>query len=235
MGWYRYLATSEGRFAQFARRSYRGVVRFTLPAPRVVVRPALAVFVATRFCLHFCKRLFVVEPLLKAYCKKYGRRLTADIYIPWISGKGDIILGDNVKIDGYIGINFAARYSEAPALTVGDNTGIGHLGSFVVANSISIGNDCRIAGGVSMFDSSGHPTDPVARRAGEPAPANEVRPIRIDDNVWIGARATIFPGVTIGTGSVVSAGAVVMSDVPPYTVVAGNPARKVAALAAPPQ
>ena len=58
-------------------------------------------------------------------------------------------------------------------------------------------------------------------------PAAEVpaRPIHIQRNVWIGFDACVLPGVTIGEGSVVGARAVVTGDVPPYTVVAGNPAR----------
>ena len=54
-----------------------------------------------------------------------------------------------------------------------------------------------------------------------------VAPITICDGVWIGARAIVLPGVTVGEGAVVAAGAVVTKDVPPWTVVAGNPAREV--------
>jgi galactoside O-acetyltransferase len=54
-----------------------------------------------------------------------------------------------------------------------------------------------------------------------------VRPVRIGDKVWIGFGASILKGVNVGEGSVVGAKAVVTRDVPPYTVVAGNPARVV--------
>jgi acetyltransferase-like isoleucine patch superfamily enzyme len=53
------------------------------------------------------------------------------------------------------------------------------------------------------------------------------RPVAIHDHVWIGARAIILPGVTIGEGAVVGAGSIVTKNVPPYTIVAGNPARQV--------
>ena len=53
------------------------------------------------------------------------------------------------------------------------------------------------------------------------------RPVRIDDHAWIGARALICPGVTVGEGAVVGAGAVVTRDVAPYTIVVGNPARPI--------
>ena len=51
------------------------------------------------------------------------------------------------------------------------------------------------------------------------------RPVVIEDHVWLGARAVIMPGVTVGEGAVVAAGAIVTKDVKPYTIVAGNPAR----------
>ncbi len=52
-------------------------------------------------------------------------------------------------------------------------------------------------------------------------------PVRIEDKVWIGFNAIVLKGVTVGTGSVVAAGAIVTRDVPPWTVVAGAPARVV--------
>lgn len=52
-----------------------------------------------------------------------------------------------------------------------------------------------------------------------------IKPVEIEDDVWIGARATIMPGVKIGKGAVIGAGAVVTKDVPPYKIVVGNPAK----------
>jgi acetyltransferase-like isoleucine patch superfamily enzyme len=138
-----------------------------------------------------------------------------------------MIIGDNVLVDGKCNFFFAARFSDRPTLLIGDNTGIGHACAFTVGKMISIGRHCRIAEGVFIFDSPGHPADPAARMAGLPPIADEVRPVAIEDNVWLGARSIVMPGVTIGQGSIVVAGAVVMSDVPTYTVVAGNPARQI--------
>jgi len=50
-------------------------------------------------------------------------------------------------------------------------------------------------------------------------------PVRIEDDVWIGARAIILPGIKIGKGAIIGSGAVVTKDVPPYAICAGNPAR----------
>ena len=55
----------------------------------------------------------------------------------------------------------------------------------------------------------------------------EERPVYIGNDVWIGDRALILPGVHVGDGSIIAAGAVVTKDVPPYSIVAGVPARKI--------
>jgi acetyltransferase-like isoleucine patch superfamily enzyme len=230
----KFLATSGHPIARTARGVRRGVQRFTLPAPRPLVRPALGAYLVLRSLYHFGARTLVCEPLFKAYCTRYGRRVRTGVFIHWVQGKGDIILGDDVLIDGKCSFTFAVRFSDHPTLVVGDRTGIGHGCTFSVGKRIAIGRDCRIASEVWIFDSSGHPADPSARLAGLPPAPEEVRPVTVGDNVWIGARSIIFPGVTIGDGGVISAGSVVMGDVPANTVVAGNPARKIAALRARP-
>jgi acetyltransferase-like isoleucine patch superfamily enzyme len=136
------------------------------------------------------------------------------------------VAGDDVRLFGRLQIVFAVRYSDAPTLEIGDRCSIGHNVTFVIGKRISIGNDCLIANDVSVFDAPGHPTGAALRRQGAPAPAEAVKPVTIGDNVWIGQRGIIYPGVTIGEGAVVSAGSVVMNDVLPNTIVAGNPARR---------
>ena len=53
------------------------------------------------------------------------------------------------------------------------------------------------------------------------------KPVTIEDNVWIGGNSTILPGVTIGHGSVIGAGSVVVKSIPPDTVAAGNPCKEI--------
>lgn len=72
-----------------------------------------------------------------------------------------------------------------------------------------------------MYSRAGHSIDPVQRSIGVGTSA----PITIEDNVWIGANATICGGVTIGSGSVIGAGSVVTKDIPAGVVAAGNPCR----------
>ncbi|MGA3081578.1 MAG: acyltransferase [Terracidiphilus sp.] len=169
--------------------------------------------------------MFICEPLFKAYCAKYGRNLRTDCHIHWVAGKGDIVIGDNVTIDGKINIKFAARFADRPALQIGDNTGIGHGCIFTIGKLISIGRSCSLSGDIEIMDSNAHRTDPASRLAYEPPAPEEVQPVVIRDGVWIGKHCIIFPGVKIGEGSVISAGSVVRTHVPAYSVVAGNPAK----------
>jgi len=111
-------------------------------------------------------------------------------------------------------------------LTIGSNTSIGHGCIFAVNKEITIGRGCLIAGFVSIFDSPGHATDPGERAAGAVVPDEDVRPVVVEDNVWIGYGSVIMPGVTIGQNSVIAVGSVVTSDIPPNTMALGNPARK---------
>lgn len=230
---YRSLAVSQHPMAR-ALRSVRGAVRgFTLPAPRLVFRPVLWSYLALRNFSFWLRRVFICEPLFKAYCSQYGRGVHTGVFLHWIQGKGDLIVGDDVLLDGKSTLAFAARFSERPTLRIGNRTIISHNCIITVAQSVSIGSDCMIASDVFIFDSSGHPADPAARLAKLPPAPEEIRPVTIGNNVWIGRRATIFPGVTLGEGCVVSSGAVVTSDVPSYTLVAGNPARRVSSLTPP--
>jgi acetyltransferase-like isoleucine patch superfamily enzyme len=223
----RFLAISDHPSARFVRWVFRGSRSLSIPAPKVIFKPLLKCYLGGRFLWFTFRRVAIAEPLFKAYCKQYGRRLRTGIYLHWIQGGGDIVIGDDVLLDGKSSISFAARFADRPLLQIGDHTLIGHNCQFTIGKAIRIGRHCLIAANVFMFDSGGHATDPEARRQGSPPPDDQVRPITLEDNVWIGRGAIIFPGVTIGEGSIVSAGAVVMMDVPSYTVVAGNPARKI--------
>jgi len=225
MSFRRYLATSDERIPRAARWLRRRVNSLSVPAPRMVVRPMLWTFLAIRFVCYFVRRVFIAEPLFKAYCTKYGKNLRTGIFIHWVQGKGDIILGDDVWIDGKCSFTFAHRFVDRPTLQIGDGTGIGHNCSLIVGKRIIIGRRCMIASDTTIFGSSGHSTNLEAPRLGRPPSENEARDVVIGDSVWIGRRVLIFPGVKIGEGSVISAGSVVRTHVPPYAVVAGNPAK----------
>src|SRR5579872_7320562 len=205
MSIYRFAAISDHWAARLLRRTYRGVRSFSVPTPGIVVKPVVRLFLVLRHVCYFVMRVFFCEPFLKAHCAQYGSNVHTDIYLPYIEGSGEILLGDDVTLDGRVSINFAARYTERPRLIVGNHSGLGHNCVLSIGGEIRIGNHCRIAGGVHMFDSPGHPLEAEDRKAGLPARLDQVRPIVLQDNVWIGAGATVFPGVTIGENSVVAA------------------------------
>lgn len=85
---------------------------------------------------------------------------------------------------------------------------------------VHIGVNCFMAPGVHIYTAT-HPLDPVERASG----AEFGKPVTIGDNVWIGGRAVINPGVKIGHNVVIASGAIVTKDVPDNVVVGGNPAR----------
>jgi acetyltransferase-like isoleucine patch superfamily enzyme len=203
---------------------------FSLPAPRPLVVPIVAVFLTCRSLFFWLFRIFIAEPFLKAQCKSYGRRVRAGNFIHYISGEGDIRLGDEVHLDGKSDFIFASILDRRPALFIGDRTYVNHGCTFIVADRISIGRNVLIANGVTLSDSPGHPLDAEARVAGLPPSPEQIKPITIHDKVWIGAGARVFPGVIVGEGAVIGAGAVVVSEIPAYTLAIGVPARPVRAL-----
>lgn len=208
--------------------------RVTLPAPRVLVRPYLWLFLTLRGTVFFVRRVLVAEPLFKAYCTRFGKGVTTGIFVPWVHGSGELLVGDHVHISGKLGIHFAASFVELPRLVIGDYTDLSHDVRFVVGREIRLGSHVQVAGGVTFRDSGGHPTDPGQRQAGAAPDLADVRPILVHDNVWIGTGVLVMPGTEIGEGSIVSAHSVVSGVIKPYSVVAGNPARRIGMLSPPP-
>lgn len=120
--------------------------------------------------------------------------------------------GKNVNIEK------GAQFSQEVSL--GDNSGIGV--NATVSSYVTIGNDVMM-GPECLIYTSNHGMD----RLDVPMwmqPSGSPRPVVIGNDVWIGARVIILPGVHIGDGSVIGAGSVVVRDVEPYSIVAGNPA-----------
>ncbi len=136
----------------------------------------------------------------------------------------------NVKLFNLIGYSLheSVRISNSALLTgnvkiiIGEDTYIGHNTLIAGGKStISIGSKCDISSNVTIISGS-HVMDPLGERmAGKGFSAD----ITIEDGAWIGATATIIGGVRIGKKAIVAAGSIVVNDVPPLTIVGGNPAK----------
>ncbi|TNJ27326.1 Maltose O-acyltransferase (MAT)-like protein [Giardia muris] len=108
--------------------------------------------------------------------------------------------GRNITVGKNVFINSCCNFQDHGGVTIGDGAYIGHKVVFATLN-----HDLRPSHRANLYSA----------------------PIVVGKNVWIGSNATILQGVTIGDGAIVGAGSVVTKDVPPNTIVAGNPARKV--------
>ena len=151
-----------------------------------------------------------------------GLILEDGVHINALSVDG-IVLGRNVTIAKYAVLTCTGVLAEiGSGISIGDRTALG-AGSFLGGQGgIRIGNDVIMGPGVRIF-SENHRFDALD----QPIRTQGVRRrgVSIGDDCWIGASVTIVDGVKIGTGCVVAAGAVVTSNVPPFSVAGGVPAR----------
>ena len=123
-------------------------------------------------------------------------------------------MGKNVNIE------HGAFFASGKDISIGDNSGLGL--NCRVAGPLSIGNDVMMAPNVSIYTQN-HETENIYRPMR--LQTAEKKKVTIGDDVWIGANAIILPGVTVGSGAIIAAGAVVTKDVPEFAVVGGNPAK----------
>jgi maltose O-acetyltransferase len=120
-------------------------------------------------------------------------------------------------------IEHGAYFGSGRLVEIGDNSGIGV--DCHVPPDVRIGNDVMMGPEVLIISQNqNHRFDdltiPMRLQGHQDSP-----PVVIEDDVWIGARVIILPGVRIGRGAIVGAGAIVTRDVPPYAICVGNPAR----------
>lgn len=142
------------------------------------------------------------------------KALRADVLADLLGRAGDAYIEPSFRCDYgyniYLGQNFYANF-DCVMLDV---------------CPIHIGDNCMLAPGVHIYTAT-HPLDAHERNSG----VEYGKPVFIGHNVWIGGRAVINPGVTIGDNAVIASGAVVVKDVPANAVVGGNPARVIKMLA----
>jgi maltose O-acetyltransferase len=143
---------------------------------------------------------------------------------PEVRNEGTLLIGDRVRLVSTIA-KLELVVGPGATLDIGASTYINYGCSIAATESVRIGKNCSIGTYVIMMDSDFHRLEPE-RRNESPPPA----PISLADNVWIGARAIVLCGVSIGEGSVIGAGSVVTRDVPARAVAAGVPAKVIRSL-----
>lgn len=119
-----------------------------------------------------------------------------------------------------VNIERGANFGTGADISIGDYSGIGVSasvrGPLIIGDNVMMGPDVVVITSSHNFDR----TDIPMRLQGSTS-----KPVLIGDDVWIGQRVMIMPGVNIGNGAIIGAGAVVTKDVPPYTIVGGAPAK----------
>jgi acetyltransferase-like isoleucine patch superfamily enzyme len=143
--------------------------------------------------------------------------------------KGNITIGSGSHIDGELMV-----WANAGKIEIGNNSYIGLNTRIWSAEHIRIGDRVQFAHSCNVFDSNIHSLDPHERfqeylcnttKGLYKNTSWHEKEVVIGDDVWVGANSTILKGVTIGRAAIVGAGSVVTSDIPAFTIVAGNPAK----------
>ena len=138
---------------------------------------------------------------------------------PRIDNQGTLRIGSNTLLRS---VNVPVELAVGPdgTLLIGQECSINYGVSVGCMKAVTIGDRVRIGPYAMIIDTEFHG---VYDRKTMPEP----RPIVLEDDVWVGAKSSILPGVTIGRGSIIGVSSVVGADVPPFTVMVGVPARPV--------
>tara|TARA_B110000977_G_C11059763_1_gene485491 strand:- start:1000 stop:1548 length:549 start_codon:yes stop_codon:yes gene_type:complete len=165
---------------------------------------------------------FLVHLIINWPCTKLGYKMRESFYRRHLKSSGSnlsiasgVIFGDPVSIE----IGNYCKFGRNVNIGAGECNGI-YIGSYV-----SIADGTYFRSGNHKFDSTDIPIQHQGHYSSEIQFNNEKYSVVIEDDVWIGARAIILSGTHIGKGSIVGAGTVVSSKIPPYSIVMGNPGR----------
>jgi maltose O-acetyltransferase len=166
-------------------------------------------------------RVVVARALMSPIPTGLGNRLRASILrcLGYRVGPGTTMMDRFVLIGGR---------GASTKLTIGQNCFISAGCVFDATAAIEIGDDVAIGAQV-LITTSSHDLTNGSRRSG----AIQGRPVLVGPGAWIAARAVLLPGITVGEGAVVGAGAVVTRSVPRHTIVGGVPAREIDVLTSP--
>lgn len=138
---------------------------------------------------------------------------------PKVINRGTLSVGDRVQLSATVAMTELSVASGA-TLSIGEQTFVNYGTSISASELVEIGPRCNIGTHCMIMDNDFHCIEPERRNERPPSAA-----VRLGENVWLGGRVIVLPGVTIGDHSMVAAGSVVTRDVPERTLAAGVPAR----------
>lgn len=148
-------------------------------------------------------------------------RLDPDVRLSCSGEGGCLQLGKEVNLDRGVDV----KVHQGSTITIGDRSYIGPYTCISGYSKIAIGKNCLIASHSSIY-AHNHDFSDLSKPIRDQGFV--AKGITIEDDCWLGSGVKVVDGVTIGKGSVISAGAVVMKDIPPYSVAAGVPAKIIA-------
>lgn len=162
-----------------------------------------------------------------ANCRHMGHGVLIKPFLQMTHGLQNINIGNNCYIGQRVQLTtWECDSLPKPSITMGNNCAIGDNSHITAINEIRLGNNVLTGKRVLITDNAHGASDPAMLDiAPNNRPLYSKGPVVIGDNVWIGEKASIMPGVTIGQGAIIGANAVVTKDVPQYALVAGNPAK----------
>ncbi len=141
---------------------------------------------------------------------------------PRIRNEGRLVIGDNTHLRSIVA-TLELYVAPGATMILGQSVHLNSGNIFAAFSRVELGDRVEVAPHVTIYDTTFHD---LYERHVMPEP----RPVIIEDDVWLGTKCTILPGVRIGRGAVVVAHALVTRDVEPFSVVSGVPAQKVAQL-----
>lgn len=174
------------------------------------------------------RKLFYV--FYTCWIRKNFKQMNGIVKSPiFLCGWKYISIGQNTIIGRNVCLQCWDKYKNEsfyPELSIGHNSSIRDDGHITCCNKILIGNGVRIGPKVLITDNShGASTRELLELNPIERPLFSKGPVIIEDNVWIGEKASIMPNVKIGKGAIIGANSVVTKDVSSYSIVGGNPAR----------
>lgn len=216
------------------KRFIRAALVFEMPSPRWL-HPFWHFVNHVRWMTPFLlQKLCVVlyrKPIFRSQCAQAGKRLYLE-QIPSLYGKVKLVVGDDVNISGAFFIGAGRTLPQAEVI-LGNKVFIGHPVTMQVAQRIELMEGAALAGGCYVTDNDAHPLDIESRLRGDPVSPDEIQPVRLGRYAWVGRGSYVMKGVTIGDFAIVGVGSVVVSDIPPFSIAMGNPARVVKRLPIP--